>query len=726
MIKLAQGLMTSGIRQRVLLLSVLPAMLISCALLVYLTATKVKDMEVSLAERGAAIVRHLGPAAEYGVISGNPDILQPLIEAAARETDVDGVVVLDDHKQVLGQFGKLNNAKFIGDGKGERGVIRVDLGHAFVFYAPILRTEVNLDDLSILETSLEAGANPAQGTSARQKVGWVGLELSKKNLQSKQRNIILQSIAILLAGLLLSAMLGWHLGRKITRPILALSHSMERIGQGHLTERVSTGEQGEIGVLQRGINHMASSLQEAHENMQQRIDQATAQLTYQASHDALTGLVNRRGFEHRLAHAISAAHLHDRFHALCYMDLDQFKIINDTCGHAAGDELLCRIALQLKNALRERDTLARLGGDEFALLLENCDLQDALHIAEACRNLVQHYRFKWEDRLFTIGVSIGLVMINGDSGTLSSVLSAADAACYVAKERGRNQIHIYEPKDSDLVRHRSEMQWVARIQHALDEGRLRLYWQEVRPVQETGNSLCHIEILVRMLDEQGALIMPMAFIPAAERYALMPRLDRWIILKTMETCEQCMAVLGKKDCLFAINLSGISLKDTAFRAWLIEVLKQHPHISQHLCFELTETAAIGNLTVVNSFIAELQRYGCRFALDDFGSGLSSFTYLKNLKVDYLKIDGAFVRNMDSDALDYSMVEAIQRIASQFGIKTVAEFVESRAVLACLEKIGVDYAQGSYLRKPEPIEVLHSLLPAHANQQTTEDKNSALS
>lgn len=323
---------------------------------------------------------------------------------------------------------------------------------------------------------------------------------------------------------------------------------------------------------------------------------------------------------------------------------------------------------------------------------------------------MQHYRFKWEDRLFTIGVSIGLVVIDEASGTLSSVLSAADAACYVAKERGRNQIHVYQPKDSDLVRHRSEMQWVARIHRALEENRLRLYWQEVRPVAHSEREVCHIEILVRMLDEQGNLILPMAFIPAAERYALMPRLDRWIIQKTMETCGQCMTVLGKKDCLFAINLSGVSLKDPVFRNWLIDVLKQHPQISQHLCFEITETAAIGNLSVVNSFIAELQRFGCRFALDDFGSGLSSFSYLKNLKVDYLKIDGAFVQDMDKEALDYSMVEAIQRIASQFGIKTVAEFVESQSVLECLEKIGVDYAQGSYLRKPEPIELLATLLP----------------
>lgn len=712
MIRLPFRLLEPGIRQRVFWLSILPAMLISSALLVYLTVAKVQEMEVALADRGAAIVRHLGPAAEYGVISGNPDILSPLVGTAAREPDVQGVAVLDASKHVLSKSGRIDCSMLITDAKADRGVVRIDSGQSLVFYAPITRTEVNLDDFSL--ESANAGSETENGITKR-RVGWVGLTLSKQNLQNNQRDIVMQSIGILVAGLLMSAILGWRMGRRITRPILALSHSMERIGQGLLTERVNTDGKGEFGVLQRGINHMASSLQEAHENMQERIDQATAQLTYQAGHDALTGLVNRREFEHRLAHALAATQLHGRTHALCYMDLDQFKIINDTCGHAAGDELLCRIALLLKSALRERDMLARLGGDEFALLLENCDLQDAFAVAEECRNLVQHYRFKWEDRLFTIGVSIGLVVIDETSGTLSSILSAADAACYVAKERGRNQIHVYQPKDSDLVRHRSEMQWVARIHRALEENRLRLYWQEVRPVAQTESEVCHIEILVRMLDEEGNIILPMAFIPAAERYALMPKLDRWIIQKTMEACGQCMTVLGKKGCLFAINLSGVSLKDPVFRSWLIEVLKQHPQISHHLCFEITETAAIGNLSVANSFIAELQHFGCRFALDDFGSGLSSFTYLKNLKVDYLKIDGAFVLDMDRDPLDYSMVEAIQRIASQFGIKTVAEFVESQAVLDCLRKIGVDYAQGSYLHKPEPIEMLAALLPARAEE-----------
>lgn len=314
MIKLPFKLLDSGIRQRVFLLSILPAMLISSALLIYLTVAKVREMEVSLADRGAAIVRHLGPAAEYGVISGNSDILAPLVGTAAREPDVQGVAVLDANKQILSQSGQIDCAALLAEATGERGVVRIDLGETLIFYAPITRTEINLDDFSL-------DANVASSDVVKRRVGWVGLALSKLSVQNSQRNIVLQSIGILLAGLAISAILGWRMGRRITRPILALSRSMERIGQGVLTERVNTDGQGEFGVLQRGINHMASSLQDAHANMQERIDQATAQLTYQASHDALTGLVNRREFEHRLAHAIAATQLHGRSHALCYMDL---------------------------------------------------------------------------------------------------------------------------------------------------------------------------------------------------------------------------------------------------------------------------------------------------------------------------------------------------------------------------------------------------------------------
>jgi diguanylate cyclase (GGDEF)-like protein len=504
---------------------------------------------------------------------------------------------------------------------------------------------------------------------------------------------------------MVSLFLAWRIGRQITRPIMALSHTVSRIGEGHLDARVEMSGNAELGALQRGVNHMAAHLQGMQEQMQERVDQATARLVYQASHDMLTGLINRREFERRLDHALASALQQGREHVLCYMDLDQFKVINDTCGHAAGDELLRQLALLLKGNLRERDTLARLGGDEFALLLENCSVEDALEVADLFRAEVQRYRFKWEDRIFSVGMSVGMVAMNRDSGTAASLLSAADAACYVAKDRGRNQIHLYESRDSELARHRGEMLWMTRIQKALEEGRLRLLWQAIEPLEAHEETGRHVELLLRMVDEDGTEILPMAFIPAAERYFIMPMVDGWVIDETLRLCSRYLANRTASSCLFAINLSGASLKDPEFRRNLLERLQNQPSVGSHLCFEITETAAIGNLATVNEFIGAMRGFGCRFALDDFGSGLSSFSYLKHLQVDYLKIDGVFVRDMATNAVDRSMVEAIHRVGHEMGLKTVAEYVESDRILAQLRQIGVDYAQGNHIHRPAPLHTL---------------------
>jgi len=686
-----------GIRGRVIGLAVMPMAIIGVLLLFQLITGKIDDLDQSLRTRAAAIARQLAPAAEYGVASGNIEVLQTLLEKVAIEPDVRGVAVFADNGERLVQVG------LGGWTEPAQGKLPVDHLHQveykdrLVYYAPITRTEVVVDDFNPLdERAAEAG------TQTRL-LGWVGLDVSRSATFKSQRDAILRSLAILLAGLGVSLYLAWRIGRQITRPILALTHTVSRIGEGHLDERLEQTGQAELGMLQRGVNHMAAHLQTMQDQMQEKIDQATARLVYQASHDTLTGLINRREFEQRLERTLLSALQQGREHALCYMDLDQFKVINDTCGHAAGDELLRQLALMLKGHLRERDTLARLGGDEFALLLENCSIPDALEVADMFRAEVQRFRFKWGDRIFAIGMSVGMVAINSDSSTAADLLSAADAACYVAKDRGRNQIHLYESRDIDLVRHRGEMQWVTRIQRALEEHRLRLSWQEIRRTDGTAEPIRHVELLLRMADDDGSEILPMAFIPAAERYSIMPSLDSWVIEETLHVCQRYLAEKRELHCLFAVNLSGGSLKDPEFRRVLLERLQENPALGPHLCFEITETAAIGNLAVVNEFIEAMREFGCSFALDDFGSGLSSFTYLKNLKVDYLKIDGAFVRDITSNPIDRSMVEAIHRIGHQMGLKTVAEYVESDETLALLREIGVDYVQGNGVHCPEPLE-----------------------
>ncbi|MEO0852320.1 MAG: EAL domain-containing protein, partial [Cyanobacteria bacterium J06648_11] len=403
-------------------------------------------------------------------------------------------------------------------------------------------------------------------------------------------------------------------------------------------------------------------------------------LAYQARHDSLTGLVNRREFERRLEDAIESARHGDLRHVLCYMDLDQFKIVNDTCGHGAGDELLRQLTDLLRQQVRSSDVLARLGGDEFGLLLLQCPLAKAEQIAEQLRAHIAAYRFVWQDKIFTTGASIGLVEIDDRTRKLAEVLGAADAACFAAKDKGRNCIQIYQTSDSDLARQRSERHWVTRIERALAEDRFALFGQDIAPIEQHDAvevRKYHCEILLRMLDEDGSFVPPMAFIPAAERYGLMHHIDRWVVSTFFRQYRE-MCSLSKEcssDRVFTINLSGASLNNQRFWHFLEGELS-HPPIAPHnLCFEITETAAISNLSAVTEFIRKLKQLGCRFALDDFGTGMSSFTYLKSLPVDYLKIDGSFVKAIARSQIDRIMVESFVDISHSLGIQTIAEFVE---------------------------------------------------
>ncbi|MEG4859702.1 EAL domain-containing protein [Microcoleus sp. K1-B1] len=427
----------------------------------------------------------------------------------------------------------------------------------------------------------------------------------------------------------------------------------------------------------------------------------TRKLSWEASHDALTGLINRRRFEQQLVEAIASVKDSNQQHALCYLDLDQFKVINDTVGHIAGDELLRQITALIQQGVGPNDMLARLGGDEFGILLTQCSLSQATQIAENLKDLVHQFRFIWNGKTFIIGVSIGVVAIDQTSQNLMELLGAADAACYAAKARGRNCVHIYSLDDGELIKQRGERQLISKITRALETNRFCLYYQKI--VSITSKPLVeHYEILIRMMDENGKLVSPNQFIPAAERYGLITEIDCWVI----ETFFSNYHKLPEKDAisqgLYTINLSGASISNNQFMRFLIEQFSRHQVPPETIGFEITETAAIANFEQARYFMSELKKIGCCFALDDFGSGLSSFAYLMNLPVDYLKIDGAFVKNISHNLISQALVEGFNRIAHAMNLETIAEFVEDETILEKLREIGVDYAQGYGIARPVPI------------------------
>ncbi|WP_272553085.1 EAL domain-containing protein [Acidovorax sp. NCPPB 3576] len=445
-----------------------------------------------------------------------------------------------------------------------------------------------------------------------------------------------------------------------------------------------------------------------------REQQYLEQLAWQASHDTLTGLVNRREFERRLGLLLARPRASEVAGALLYIDLDQFKVINDTCGHPAGDEMLREVCRMLQRGLREGDTLARLGGDEFGVLLQDCPHEVAERIAEQIRHHAQELRLPWGARILRTGLSIGLVHLTADLTSLQEVLRVADMACYGAKERGRNTVYVYQLQDAAMSRHLDDMHWVQRIRQALEQNHFQLYMQEIAPLRACGDGGLHVEVLLRLQGDGGQAIFPGEFVPAAERFGLAQALDRWVLEHTFAAlAARRRQPQGRPITLCAINLSGTSVGDETLLEYLRDQMARHGVLADQLCFEVTETAAIAHLPNAIRLIRELKQQGCHFALDDFGAGMSSFTYLRHLPVDYLKIDGALVRDMLEDPANRAMVEMINHIGHVMGKQTIAEFAETPAILEALRAMGVDHAQGHAIGRPQPMPQAFALAPTEA-------------
>lgn len=808
-----------GIQTRVLFLALVPLSVTVLLIAAHFINTRVQDLDRALHDRGQAIVRQLAPACEYGVFSGNREILNSLAQAALREADVLSVSITDSDGKVLASANAV-------------GATPDATTPSHVFRASILKSEVALDD------ALDpAGVRGASASGAKQPAGAVVVELSRAATHTQQVRVLTESLLITLLGLALTTLAALRMARGVTRPIRALTHTVERIKDGALDQRVAHESGGELGRLESGINAMAVALETAREHEKKRsadalfLEQVRAQVTLEsigdgvittdrdgrvvymnpvaeqftgwdaatvpglplgevfrifdetsgtseeypiaqslklgrvlrhdahhqllrrdgsrleiqdsaapirdrdgtilgavvvfrdvteiqhmakrmmflASHDPLTGLLNRREFENRLHRVLEGARAEGETHAVCYLDLDQFKVVNDTCGHIAGDELLKQLAHHLSREIRMGDVLARLGGDEFGVIFEHCPMDKARHLAEMLLTTIKDFRFAWQSRRFEIGASIGLVPVTADSGGLTEILSAADSACYVAKDHGRNRIHVYQPDDLALSQRHGEMQWVHRLRQGLDNNSFDLHCQPIVPLASHAKRVPRFyEILVRVHDRD--LVLPTVFIPAAERYHLMPAIDRWVVHTAFTVLQKYYARVSRWDgtepAHFAINLSGQSLCDDKFLEFVVTQFMHTGIEPAHICFEITETAAIANLTRAHHFITRLKKMGCQFALDDFGSGLSSFGYLKSLPVDYLKIAGEFIQDIVDDPVDYAMVDAINQIGHVMGLITVAESVENDAILDKLREVGVDYGQGLGIDAPKP---LHEVL-----------------
>jgi len=422
------------------------------------------------------------------------------------------------------------------------------------------------------------------------------------------------------------------------------------------------------------------------------------QMSYQATHDALTGLVNRREFERRVDEAAEVARRGEATHMLCFLDLDRFKIVNDTSGHLAGDSMLREVAKLLREAVRDSDTVARLGGDEFGMLLVGCPLDKARQIADdVCRSIAT-YRFVWHDRVFNVGASIGLIEIGREAGTVEQLLAAADSACYVAKKEGAGRVSVYSARDEAMARSNGEIEWLQKLQSALKEERFALYYQPIVSAFGPDTDGPSMEVLLRMLDETGAEIAPGEFVAAAERYRLMASVDRWVVQTTFTALSRNAFQLAA-DRSVAINISAQTLGDPQFLEFVVEMLDRTGIAPDQVCFEITESAVIGNMEAARRFVGVLHGMGCKFTIDDFGSGVASFSSLKNLPLDYLKLDGSFMRNLAQDSVSQTMVTAMIKLARTLNFKIIAEQVEDSAALDAARKIGVDFVQGFVIARP---------------------------
>lgn len=679
------------LRHRLLLLTLLPSMLIAIALVAYFTASGIRTLEGELHIKGLATVRYLAPISEYGIIAGQSEALHGLAQATVQEPGVKAAIIVNQKGRTIAVSGRVSlAAETLRQTLPEPGQV-AETADWIAFAAPVRRSLNEVDPLFESQSGKPA---------APEVIGHVFVEFDKTELAERQRELLHRGLLIVGIGLLLLAGLAITIADNLSQPVQRLVKAVRDMSSGQLDTRVPITSSGEIGVLENGFNEMAARVEEVHHSMQARIEEATTQLAFQARHDALTGLLNRREFEHRLGKALASVQTGGEEFAVLFLDLDRFKQVNDTCGYLAGDELLRQFALLFQGRLRDEDTLARLGGDEFCIMLANCSGTRANQVAEDLCGLAAAYRFIWQDKVFAIGTCIGVTSVNRKVRHINEILAAGDAACHRAKESGRNRVCEQEITPSP-ERRQEASNWASRIAIALAENRLLIEALPLRPLQQGTNN--HIVELTARLNEAGQPPVTLsALLDAAERYDLAPSIDQRLIDTAI--AAQSRARRQHRNLFCLIPLSRASVADQGTVDYIARNLAGHNLSGNRLCFVFSEDIMSLQTSQAMAFSHQIRALGCHIGLNDFGGGLSSFSHLRSINPSHVKLSHSLTRDLGGNRASTALLRAVLEITADQHIQSIAEGVDDTDTLNQLKDLGIDFALGKVIAPSEPFEV----------------------
>lgn len=679
------------LRQRLLMLTLLPSALITTVLVFYFSMSGINAIESQLRGKGLATVRYLAPVSEYGIIAGQMDSIYGLVQAAMQEPGVKAAIIVNPKGRTLAVSGRVSLSAEIIRRQLDKPTLVAETDTWIAFGAPVIRTHSDSDPLFDI-----AGLDE----SPQETIGHVYIELDKQDLIHRQRQLIQQGLIAVLIGLGLMALLAIAMAYQLAQPLQRLAEAVRRMSAGHLDTRVSAKSSGELRILEDGFNDMASHIQEAHQSMQARIEEATAQLVFQARHDALTGLVNRREFELRLDKALNAVHAGGDEFSVLFIDLDRFKAVNDACGHLAGDELLRQIALLFQGRLREEDTLARLGGDEFGIMLSNCTLAKARQIAQDICALSAEYRFVWQDRIFAIGASIGLTPVTRDIREVQEIFALSDAGCLRAKELGRNQVCEMAPA-THTERRRDRGNWASRLSSALSEGRLSIEAIPIRALQPGLPGGPMVELSARLNEPGQAPIALSALIDAAERYDMASVFDQHFLETAITALARAKAQQHSMRCLVPLSRAAINTPETA--NFITARLAENEISGEGLYLMFAEDVSTHHTSQLIEFSRRIRELGCQIALTEFGGAISSFAQLRTLAPSHVCLSQSLTRDIGDGMTSTALLRAILEITSEQHIYPIAEDVDDTLLLEHLRKLGIAYAYGKAIGPREPFD-----------------------